>query len=112
MEVIIQSLGFTAGEELESFVQEKIARLENRGGKIIRANVTLFLRPKRTHENNSCEIRLEIPGNDLFVKKNHVHFENAITESIDALDIMLRKEKEKRIDRRRHAKGGDERNQF
>ena len=108
MELIIQSLGFTAGEDLESFIREKVSKLEDHGGRIIRADVTLYLRPKRAHESNTCEIRLLIPGNDLFVKKSNVQFETAIVEAIDVLDTMVRKEKGKHIDRRRHTKDADE----
>lgn len=108
MEVIIQSLGFIAGEELESFIREKVNRLEVHGGKVVRADVTLYLRPKSAHENNTCEIRLEIPGNDLFVKKSDVQFETAVVAAVDALDTMVRKDKEKHLDRRRHAKDIDE----
>ena len=106
MDIIIQSLGFKAGEGLENFTREKLNNLNY--DNIVRANVTLYKGPDSNPENNYCEIRLEIPGNDLFVKKSNVHFETAVTEASDALEKMLRKEKGRRIDRRRHAKNGDE----
>jgi putative sigma-54 modulation protein len=65
MDVIIQSLGFTAGEELESYIQEKLEKLTP-NEHIVRANVVLFLGPDRATPNTYCEIRLEVPGNDLY----------------------------------------------
>jgi len=101
MDIIIQSLGFTASENLDAFVKERVSKLDNYG-KIIRANVKLFQGSKRDSNDNYCEIRLEIPGNDLFVKKNNQSFETAIIEASDALQHIMIKEKEKRIDKRRN----------
>ena len=100
MDIIIQSLGFIASENLEAFVKERVGKLENYG-KIIRANVKLFQGSKRDSKDNYCEIRLEVTGNDLFVKKNNQSFETATIEATDALQHVMIKEKEKRIDKRR-----------
>ncbi len=101
MDIIIQSLGFTASDNLEAFIKERVSKVENYG-KIIRANVKLFQGSKRDSTDNYCEIRLEIPGNDLFVKKNHQSFETAVIDAVDALQHIMIKEKEKRIDKRRN----------
>ena len=44
MDIIIQSLGFKAGEELETYIHEKLGKLSP-NDHIVRANVTLFLGP-------------------------------------------------------------------
>ncbi|MEO6406819.1 MAG: HPF/RaiA family ribosome-associated protein [Ferruginibacter sp.] len=98
MDIIIQSLGFTAGENLETFINEKLQTLNS--DKIVRANVTLYLGSETNPENNICEIRLEVPGNDHFVKKATAHFETAVTECTDVLIGMLKKERDKSKDRR------------
>lgn len=98
MDIIIQSLGFTAGEILETFVHEKIEKF-NKESKIIRANVVLFIGSAGNPNKYCCEIRLEIPGNDLFVKKNADTFEKAIASAADALQKSIRRSKEKLIDR-------------
>jgi putative sigma-54 modulation protein len=101
MDIIIESPGFTAGPALESFVREKLDKLE-REGRIIRANVTLFLGPENDPERNHCEIRLEIPGNDIFVKKSGDSFEKAIVKAADVVEQQYHKEKEKQSGRARH----------
>lgn len=98
MDIIIQSLGFRAGEKLEGFVREKVNTLK--GDRIVRANVTLFKGPESEQENNYCEIRLEVPGNDLFVKKNSEYFETSVSECVDVLTLKLKEEKEKRTNRK------------
>lgn len=99
MDIIIQSLGFKAGEVLETYIKNKLNKL-NPSDHIVRANVTLFLGPDRLIPNDYCEIRLEVPGNDLFVKQNNADFEIAVDEAVDRLQGMLRKAKEKLTDRR------------
>jgi ribosome-associated translation inhibitor RaiA len=99
MDIIIQSLGFKASEELEDFVREKINGLKH--DKIVRANVALFKGPDSEPENSYCEIRLEIPGNDPFVKKQSPYFESAVSECIDVLEQVLRDLKTKQQLRRK-----------
>ena len=98
MDIIIQSLGFSAGESLEGFIREKLSGLK--ADNIVRANVTLFLGPQSNPENNYCEIRLEVPGNDHFVKKQGVYFETAVTECVEVLTQKINKSKEKEVTRR------------
>jgi putative sigma-54 modulation protein len=98
MDIIIQSLGFRAGEKLEGFVREKVNTLK--GDRIVRANVTLFKGPESEQENDYCEIRLEVPGNDLFVKKNSAYFETSVSECVDVLTMKLKEEKDKRTNRK------------
>ncbi|HEX2534451.1 MAG TPA: HPF/RaiA family ribosome-associated protein [Chitinophagaceae bacterium] len=102
MDVIIQSLGFKAGESLESYVREKLDKLSP-SEHIVRANVILFLGPDRATPNTYCEIRLEVPGNDLFVKEVDAEFEQAVDQAVNKLQGMLRKAKEKLVDRRHGA---------
>ena len=97
MDIIIQSLGFRAGEKLEDFVREKVNTLK--GDRIVRANVTLFKGAGSEQEKDYCEIRLEVPGNDLFVKKNSEYFETSVSECVDVLTLKLKEEKDKRTNR-------------
>ena len=98
MSVIIQSLGFTASNDLQNFIRDKISVLKS--DKIVSSNVTLFKGSETEPENNYCEIKLEIPGNDLFVKKNSEHFEVSVSECIDVLKKIINKSKGKQMDKR------------
>ena len=97
MDVIIQSLGFKAGEELEGYVREKLEKLSP-NDHIVRANVVLFLGPDRATPSTYCEIRLEVPGNDHFIKESSPEFEQSIDSAVNKLQSMIRKNKEKQLD--------------
>lgn len=97
MDVIIQSLGFKAGEELEGYIREKLEKLKP-NEHIVRANVTLYLGPDRATQNTYCEIRLEVPGPDLFIKESAAEFEQAVDSCVNKLQGQLRKAKEKQVD--------------
>jgi ribosome-associated translation inhibitor RaiA len=89
MDIIIQSLGLKAGETLEAFINEKLNVITY--DRIIRANVTLYKGPSSEPENDYCEIRLEIPGSDPFVKRHGAHFETAVSECVDVLSETLKR---------------------
>jgi putative sigma-54 modulation protein len=95
MDIIIQSLGFKHSESIESFITEKLNTVKS--DKLVRANVILFKGADSDPENNYCEIRLEIPGNDLFVKKHSAHFETSVSECVDVLKQQVNKNKEKQV---------------
>jgi putative sigma-54 modulation protein len=95
MKINLQSLHFTASDQLKEFVNEKVSKLENYYERIISADVTLSAEDAKIKENKTCEIRLVIPGNDDFVKKSAESFEEAILNSVEALQKILRRKKEK-----------------
>ena len=99
MDIIIQSLGFKAGDELEAYIHDKLNKL-NPNDHIVRANVTLFLGPDRATRNTYCEIRLEVPGNDHFVKESNPDFEQAVDAAVNKLQQMVRKSRDKQSDKR------------
>jgi putative sigma-54 modulation protein len=95
MQVKIQSLHFTADLKLEEFIEDKLSKLNNRYDQIISAEVTLRLEKSATRENKITEIRLMIPGNDLFAKKQSKTFEESTDQAIDALKIQIKKRKKR-----------------
>ncbi len=98
MDIIIQHLGFETSETLDNFIREKVNALKS--DKIVRANVTLYLASESNPDKQVCEIRLEVPGNDLFVKKGSVHFETSVSECVDIIQNKLKKQRDKNADRR------------
>lgn len=99
MDVIISSLGFRHSAELEEFIKEKLSKIEHLAPGLVRVKVTLSQGAEGDPEGNFTEMRLEMPGNDPFVKKQADSFEASVTECTDALQTMLRRQKEKLTDR-------------
>lgn len=93
MKINIQSLKFTAKDELKDFVNEKVGRLSRFDDKIISADVTLQVDKSTRIENKVCDIRLIVPGYDDFVKKNAATFEEAVLTAVDTLQTILQKKK-------------------
>ena len=93
MKINLKALKFKAKKELEDFVDEKVSKLSRYDDKIISADVTLTLDGANIPENKICEIRLVVPGNDDFVKKNATTFEEAILSSVDILQKVLQRKK-------------------
>ena len=98
MDIIIQSLGFTASDNLKSFIEEALQRLFHKDDMIVRANVTMYKASDSIPDNNYCEIRLEVPGNDLFAKRSSDSFEKAVLDTSEVIHKQLRKMKEKLTD--------------
>jgi putative sigma-54 modulation protein len=93
MKINIQSLKFTAKDELKDFVNEKVGKLSRFDDKIISADVTLLVDKSTRIENKVCDIRLIVPGYDDFVKKNAATFEEAILTAVDTLQTILQRKK-------------------
>lgn len=103
MKTNIQSIGFTASEELTAFINEKTARLDQFLESIISSEVTLSTDKAVTGENKVCSIRLVIPGNDLLASSQCKTFEEATVLACDALVKQIDKHKTKVI-AKRHVK--------
>ncbi|MDD3738188.1 MAG: ribosome-associated translation inhibitor RaiA [Lentimicrobiaceae bacterium] len=95
MDIKINSLHFKTDQKLEVFIQNKVEKLANYYNGVIGADVSLKIANTQTNENKIAEIRLIIPGNDLYVKKQSKTFEESIDKSVDALKRQLTKHKNK-----------------
>lgn len=96
MKVKIQTVHFDADSRLEEFIHERVDKLINRYKTVIHADVVLRLQKSESQENKIAEIKLEIPGNNLFVKKQSKSFEDATDSAVDVLHRQLEKIKNRR----------------
>lgn len=96
MKIIIQTPDFKATEKLMSFVEQKLDKLDVPNSTIQEARVCLRIDKSDTKENKFCEIRLVIPGNDLFASRQTETFEESVTSTINALKHQLAKGKTER----------------
>jgi putative sigma-54 modulation protein len=95
MKVNINSVHFKTDKKLDSFITEKVEKLSDLYDGIIGSEVTLRVNNGEDHDNKVAEIRLLVPGNDLFAKKQSKSFEEATDIAVDALRKQLSKHKEK-----------------
>jgi putative sigma-54 modulation protein len=95
MKTIIQTPDFKATQELLDFVETKIQKLDQFSDRIVEGRVVLKLDKSSTRDNKHCEIRIVIPGQDLFVERKSHSFEAAAADAIDAARQQIVKWKEK-----------------
>ena len=69
MKVFTQSVNFNADSELIKFVQKKVESLVKFHDKIVDAEVFLKVQNKSDKENKITEVKINIPGNELIVKR-------------------------------------------
>lgn len=95
MKINIQSVHFDADKKLIEFIESKIGKLNTQYEKIIETDVTLRIDKSTNQENKIAEIRLHVPGNDLYAKKQCKTFEEATDLTVDALKTQIIKHKER-----------------
>jgi len=95
MKVKISSVHFDADQKLLNFIEEKVGKLETFYDKIIDSSVVLKIDKSSDKENKLAEIKLSVPGKDLFAKKQCKTFEEAVDEAVEALRRQVRKQKTK-----------------
>ncbi len=98
MNIKIQSVHFNTDSKLEEHIEQKVGKLLQRNEDVLSANVTLKLDKSEVADNKIAEIRIEIPGNDIYAKKQSKTFEEATDVAIEAVRRQLKKFKEKRRD--------------
>ncbi len=98
MDIQIQSIHFTADVKLLDFVKEKVSKLSHFYDGIISSKIFLRLDNSDNLTNKIAEIKIQVPGNDLYVKRQCKTFEEAIDKGTVALSkqVMRYKEKHKR----------------
>ena len=92
MKINLQTLHFKPSSKLSEFVDQKVSKLFRFDASIISAEVVLTL-DGNSVDNKTCDIRLVVPGNDDFVKKTAVSFEEAIADCVDRLQLILTEKK-------------------
>lgn len=91
----IQTVDFKASDELLQFTEEKVSNLSKYYDQIVGAEVYLKLVQDEANQNKKAEIKLNVPGNDLFAESQEASFEKALNESVDKLKGQIRKLKTK-----------------
>ena len=90
MKVNVQAVNFNVDRKLVDFIQER-----KYYDKIVSAEVFLRLENTSDKENKTVEIKINVPGDDFVVKKTAKSFEEGVDLSVDSLERVILKRKEK-----------------
>lgn len=96
MQISVHSIQFKADGKLIDFINARLHKLEQYHDKLISAEVFLKLDKNAEEGNKIAEIKLNIPGKELFSKRQATSFEEATDKVIEALRRQARKAKGKR----------------
>jgi len=95
MNTNMQAVGFKANSKLEAFINNKLKKLEKYDNTITGYDVFLNLDNANDKENKVVEVKLTVPGAELFAKRNCKTFEEAADLVAEALKVQILKNKEK-----------------
>ena len=94
MKIKVQSIGLTPHAPLEEYMEKRLSKLETFYDKIHGIQVFLKVENSTDKENKTAEIKLEVPGDDIVVKKTSGSFEESIDLCADTAKKLLIKKKE------------------
>jgi len=105
----IHSVHFDADQKLLDYVQKKVDKLETFYDRIIDGEVIMrleksHLNKKEVFGNKSVEIKINIPGQQLFMKESSMTFEAAVDAVLESMSRQLKKQKEKRYSKKNDVK--------
>ncbi|SEJ59142.1 putative sigma-54 modulation protein [Cyclobacterium xiamenense] len=97
MKLQMHSIHFDADQKLINFIQKKADKLDTYYDQIIDGEVFMRLDKNDKSENKIVEIKLNVPGKQLFAKSQNDSFEAAADDSVEALRRQIKKFKEKLV---------------
>ena len=95
MDIKVQAVHFKADQKLIEYTEDKVGKLALFNDHIVTAEVFLRLENTTDVENKVAEVKLLVPGKELFSKKLAKSFEEAVDLASEALRKQVVKEKEK-----------------
>jgi len=99
MKLQVHSIHFNADQKLIDFIQKKVDKLETFYDRLVDGEVFLRLNNEGI-ENKTVEIKLNVPGQNLFAKEQGKSFEAATDLATEALRSQLTKFKTKSMNGR------------
>ncbi len=94
MKLLVHSIHFDADIKLINFIQKRIDKLETFYDRLVGGEVFLRLNNGAV-ENKVVEIKIKVPGTQLFAKEHARSFEAATDMATNALQMQLKKFKTK-----------------
>src|SRR5476651_2070917 len=96
MKIRVQSIHFNADKKLLDFIQKKADKLDLFYDQIISGEVYLKLENVEDEANKITEIKVTLPGNQIFAKHQCKTFEEATDLAIESLRKQIEKHKQKK----------------
>jgi putative sigma-54 modulation protein len=95
MDINVKAIHFEATDKLQEFIQKKVSKLDKFCDNIRKVEVSLKVVKPETAMNKQVALTVSLPGDELYAEKICDTFEEAIDDSLAALEKQLGKYKEK-----------------
>ena len=96
MKLQMHSIHFDADQSLLDFIQKKVDKLETFYDRFVDGEVFLKVeKGEHSRENKLVEIKLNIPGGNIFSKEIATSFEAGTDAAVESLRRQIKKHKEK-----------------
>ncbi|HEY0245396.1 MAG TPA: ribosome-associated translation inhibitor RaiA [Mucilaginibacter sp.] len=96
MKITVQSIHFNADKGLLEFIQKKVDKLDTFYDNIINGEVYLRLEKVEDEANKITEIKIMLPGNQIFAKEQCKSFEEATDLAVESLRKQIDKHKKRK----------------
>ncbi|MFL0353541.1 ribosome hibernation-promoting factor, HPF/YfiA family [Xanthomarina sp. GH4-25] len=94
MNIIIQYVNMDSSESLSNYTKEKLQKLAKRYDWLIGCDVFFKQDNNQKEQGKICNMELSLPGPKIFATSTEKNFEAAVKETINDLDIQLKKRKQ------------------
>src|SRR5579875_2959215 len=95
MKITVQSIRFDADKKLLAFIEKKVNKLESFSDKIISGQVYLRVEKVEDEANKVTEVKIMLPGGQLFCKEKCKSFEEGVDKAVECLRKQIDKHKQK-----------------
>ena len=97
MNVKITSIHFNADSKLENLISDKVEKLTQYDEDLFSSEVNLSLEKAsgKNFDSKVVKIKVKSKGHDYFAEKKSDSFESAANEAVNAIEIQVKKRKEK-----------------
>ncbi len=101
MDLRMHAVHFDADRKLLKYIRKKVDKLETFNRRIVDGEVILRLEKKHLNKdevfgNKIVEIKINLPGQQLFTKESSSTFEAATDMAVETMSGQLKKNKEKK----------------
>jgi len=97
MDIKVQAVHFSADKKLVEYINEKVNKLELFFDNIVSTEVFLRIDKSSDKENKISEVKIHVPGKELFAKKQCKTFEEGVTLAVEALRKQVEKTKKQLV---------------
>lgn len=94
MTINIQYVHMATSEAMNSYIKDKLQKLEKKYDWIISAEVHFEVEHNDRVKGKICKMELSAPGPRLFATSNEDNYENAVKKTIKDLEVQLKKRKQ------------------